>query len=158
MTVSSRIGVVRVARWLKRYPCVRDDSRADRQDAESAVGRNHHETSIHAKLAARYSLTLRASVLFTLASSLTACGDGAIQIPPAQSLEYDTSAPVVAPSGAPVDDWATFAHDMLRSGYQPQPTGISTSSVKSLALRWSYNMGEPVKASPLLVGGVVYVA
>jgi glucose dehydrogenase len=101
---------------------------------------------------------LRVSVGFTVALSLAACGGGSSGLPPASTVAYDTSAPVSAPSGAPVDDWTTFAHDMLRSGYQPQSTGISTSTVGSLTLRWSYSMGVPVKASPLVAGGVVYVA
>jgi outer membrane protein assembly factor BamB len=57
----------------------------------------------------------------------------------------------------PVDDWTTLAHDQLRSGCQPQPTGITPASVSNLAVRWHYRADDAVFAGLLAVDGLVYV-
>jgi polyvinyl alcohol dehydrogenase (cytochrome) len=64
----------------------------------------------------------------------------------------------LARRSAGADDWTTFAHDDRRSGFQPRPTGITRDSVATLERRWMRSLGEPVRASPLAAGGLVYVA
>ena len=63
--------------------------------------------------------------------------------------------PSVAPTGPAVDDWVTFAHDYLRTGYEQQSTGISKSNVGSLKLRWSTTLPDQIYSSPLVYGGLV---
>lgn len=76
---------------------------------------------------------------------------------PAAPLSQPTLIPGVL-GAALVDDWTTFAHDQMRTGFQPQQTGISSGNVGSLALRWSAQLGESATASPLVANGTVYVA
>ena len=64
----------------------------------------------------------------------------------------------LARRAAPADDWTTFAHDDRRSGFETQPTGITRDTVATLQRRWMRSLGEPVRASPLVAGGLVYVA
>jgi polyvinyl alcohol dehydrogenase (cytochrome) len=59
---------------------------------------------------------------------------------------------------APADEWTTFAHDDRRSGLQTQPTGITRDTVGTLQRRWMRSLGEPVRASPLVAGGLVFAA
>ncbi len=59
---------------------------------------------------------------------------------------------------APADEWTTFAHDDRRSGFQQLPTGITRDSVATLQRRWMRSLGEPVRASPLVAGGLVFLA
>ncbi len=96
------------------------------------------------------------TLLLVLAAALLATGCEDPRVEYAQSL--GTSPPVAPPPQAPRDDWVTFAHDARRSGFQPQLSSLDPTTVQSLALRWIYRMGEPVKASPLVVPGHVYVA
>lgn len=63
-----------------------------------------------------------------------------------------------ATGGGPVDDWVTYAHDQTRSGFESQPTGIDPTTVAALKLRWSVPLHETVYASPIVTGGLVYVA
>ncbi len=56
------------------------------------------------------------------------------------------------------DDWTTFAHDDLRSGYERRATGITRDTASLLRRRWLRALNEPVRASPLAVGGALYVA
>jgi glucose dehydrogenase len=56
------------------------------------------------------------------------------------------------------DDWTTFAHDDLRSGFQRRSTGITRSSVAALKRRWMRVLNQRVIASPLVAGGSVYIA
>jgi outer membrane protein assembly factor BamB len=88
---------------------------------------------------------------------LVSCGGCASGDRARAAAELDGSPPVTAAAGAPADDWTTFAHDQLRSGYQPQTTGISKRNVASLRLRWRYETGESIQASPLVAAGRVYV-
>jgi outer membrane protein assembly factor BamB len=57
-----------------------------------------------------------------------------------------------------VDDWTMFAHDSGRTGFEAQNTGITPANVGQLTLRWSYQYGEPVTASPIVANGMVYLA
>lgn len=59
---------------------------------------------------------------------------------------------------APADEWTTFAHDDRRSGFQSQPTGLTRDTVGTLQRRWMRSLGEPVRASPLVANGLIYVA
>jgi outer membrane protein assembly factor BamB len=52
----------------------------------------------------------------------------------------------------------TFAHDQARTGFETQSTGLATCNVSQLGVKWQVNLGEPVYASPIVAGGVVYVA
>lgn len=58
---------------------------------------------------------------------------------------------------AATDDWFTFAHDMQRTAFQTQYTGVSTSTVSSLGLSWSKSLDGAIMASPLVYNGVVIV-
>ncbi len=105
--------------------------------------------------------TVFASAL-AVAASITLAGCGGSQrsvgaLPATSATSSATTIPSVV-GAALVDDWTTYAHDQLRTGYQPQATGISASNVAGLKPRWLVNLGEPVKASPLVANGVVYVA
>jgi outer membrane protein assembly factor BamB len=96
----------------------------------------------------------RALAVIALVLSCNSCAsDGRARA----AAELDGSPPIGAVAGAPADDWTTFAHDQLRSGYQPQSTGISKRNVALLRLRWRYETGESIQASPLVAGGRVYV-
>jgi outer membrane protein assembly factor BamB len=57
------------------------------------------------------------------------------------------------------DDWATFAHDNLRTGLQKQSTGISSANVSKLKLRWQTTIsgGGKVDASVLAYKGRVII-
>jgi outer membrane protein assembly factor BamB len=63
--------------------------------------------------------------------------------------------PEVTDSG---DDWVTYAHDQMRSGYQPQDTGITPSNVSTLQLNWTANVAGGVVSSPIVTGGSVFIA
>jgi hypothetical protein len=82
------------------------------------------------------------ALLFALV--LAGCEDARTQY--AQSL--GTAPPVAPPPQAPRDDWLTFAHDPLRTGLQPQLTGLDATSVARLRLGWVARLGEPIMASP----------
>ena len=56
------------------------------------------------------------------------------------------------------DDWTTFAHDDVRSGFERADTGITTASVARLKRRWMRSLHETVWANPLAVAGLVYIA
>ncbi len=92
------------------------------------------------------------AVLFALL--LAGCEDARTQY--ARSL--GTAPPVAPPPQAPRDDWLTFAHDPLRTGLQPQLTGLDATNVARLRLRWVAHLGEPIKASPLVTPPRIYVA
>ena len=98
--------------------------------------------------------TPRAPAIIALLVSCAGCASGGRA---RAAAELDGSPPIGAVAGAPADDWTTFAHDQSRSGYQPQATGISKRNVGSLRLRWRYETGESIQASPLVAGGRVYV-
>jgi polyvinyl alcohol dehydrogenase (cytochrome) len=85
---------------------------------------------------------------------IAGCEDARTQY--ARSL--GTAPPVGPPPQAPRNDWLTFAHDPLRSGFQPQLTGLDATNVGSLRLRWVHRLGEPLKASPLVTPLRVYLA
>lgn len=55
------------------------------------------------------------------------------------------------------DDWWTFAHDQQRTGLETQDTGLNRDTVAHLGLRWTHALNQKTLASPLVVGGSVYV-
>jgi outer membrane protein assembly factor BamB len=62
------------------------------------------------------------------------------------------------PSASPgVDDWTTFAHDQMRTGFEAQRTGITPSTVSKLKLRWTYHVSGGELASPIVANGSVYL-
>lgn len=77
-----------------------------------------------------------------------------VRLHPARSEELVA----LARLSASADDWTTFAHDDRRSGFQPQPTGLNRETVGTLQRRWMHSLGEPVRASPLVADGSIYVA
>jgi outer membrane protein assembly factor BamB len=84
----------------------------------------------------------------------TGCEDARTQY----AASLGTAPPVAPPPQAPRDDWITFAHDARRTGFQPQLTGLDAKSVAGLRPRWVAHLGEPIKASPLVVPGRVFIA
>jgi len=60
------------------------------------------------------------------------------------------------PARAASGDWPTFLHDTQRTAAGSDTT-ISTGNAAQLALKWAFNTGGPIAASPTVVGGIVYV-
>jgi outer membrane protein assembly factor BamB len=46
------------------------------------------------------------------------------------------------------DDWVTFGHDFMRTGFQPQSIGVGPRNVKGLTLRWKANIGSAACTTP----------
>jgi polyvinyl alcohol dehydrogenase (cytochrome) len=94
-------------------------------------------------------------------SVLSGCGGGGGGSSPtpqtAGPIAPGITAPAPTPSGAPVDDWTTYAHDYKRTGYQPQTLSVTKANVGSMKLRWQYAVGAEVIASPIVAGGLVYI-
>jgi hypothetical protein len=97
--------------------------------------------------------------------ALSACGGGGGSLPSTGPTTHPTTTPA-----APTDDWTTYAHDVQRTGYETQSTGINASTVSSLQLAWR-NTPDPScatqavaqaliadEASPLVANGYVYYA
>src|SRR6266705_1775781 len=59
------------------------------------------------------------------------------------------------PARAASGDWPTFLHDPQRTA-AGNDTTISTGNAAQLALKWAFNTGGPIAASPTVVGGLVY--
>jgi outer membrane protein assembly factor BamB len=57
-----------------------------------------------------------------------------------------------------MDDWLTFGHDYMRTGFQAQNTGISKKTVGGLEVRWKRNTGQNMVNAPLVYGGNVIAA
>jgi outer membrane protein assembly factor BamB len=60
------------------------------------------------------------------------------------------------PARAATGDWYTFLHDPQRTA-AGNDTTISTTNASQLGLKWAFNTGGPIAASPTVVGGIVYV-
>lgn len=56
-----------------------------------------------------------------------------------------------------IDDWPTFAHDNMRSGYNPTGTNLTPSNVPQLTLRWQQNVREEIFSSPVVYDGNLIV-
>jgi outer membrane protein assembly factor BamB len=90
-----------------------------------------------------------------LIAAVAAC----VPLSPA-SLERPGVPSIIPPSRSTYadDDWITFAHDYLRSGFQAEEVGLSRSNVKSLKLRWKTRVARGgMYASPLVYNGNVIV-
>jgi hypothetical protein len=105
--------------------------------------------------------------LVALSLLVAGCGGGG----GGGSSPLPTTNPTSQPS-PPVasDDWTTYAHDLQRTGFETQSTGITSSTVSSLTLAWR-NTPDPNcatqaigaaliadEASPLVANGYVYYA
>jgi outer membrane protein assembly factor BamB len=95
----------------------------------------------------------RLSVAIAVLGLLCACGGGGGGggVP-----QTPRSTPTPAVGGN--DDWITYAHDYARSGQQVQNTGITSSNIQNLKLKWSTPLNEAVFSSPVVYGGYVIVA
>src|SRR5690349_2898587 len=60
------------------------------------------------------------------------------------------------PAQAAAGDWPTFLHDPQRTAAGAD-TLISTSNASQLGLKWAFQTGGPIAASPTIVGNTVYV-
>ena len=88
----------------------------------------------------------------------SSCGGGGSSVPHASSTP-SSGAALTVPAMQTItgDDWTTYAHDAVRSGYQPQSIGVTALNVSALHLKWQTSLGINISASPLVVGGAVYV-
>ena len=82
-----------------------------------------------------------------IALALTACGKA-----PEQT---DAPAPAPRASVAP-GDWPLINRDLNANRYSPL-TEITTANVATLAPSWTYKLGGPSSAVPIVVGGVMYL-
>jgi outer membrane protein assembly factor BamB len=55
-------------------------------------------------------------------------------------------------------DWRTFGFDRQRTGYNPEEATLSSQTVPSLTLKWSIDLGAPMTAQPIEMGGILYAA
>ena len=53
--------------------------------------------------------------------------------------------------------WPMYGHDVLQSRFNAGETAIGAQNVGSLHQAWFLATGGPVTATPIEVGGVVYV-
>jgi outer membrane protein assembly factor BamB len=92
--------------------------------------------------------------LFALAACNTA---GSSSTVPAQTSQ--TAALSNVARAALKDDWVTFGHDYMRTGFQPQSIGVSPRNVKGMTLRWKANIGSAActtaGAPPCWYGGIL---
>jgi len=54
-------------------------------------------------------------------------------------------------------DWPTYLHDPQRSAASQDESTLSVSNVGRLTKLWAYHTGQPIAASPSVVGNTVYV-
>jgi glucose dehydrogenase len=97
---------------------------------------------------------------FMVSRSAACGGGGSSSALPAPAVYASGPAPkltVPYTLGASGDDWTTFAHDQLRSGYQAQSIGVPALNVGLLHLKWMAHLDAPFYSSPLAVGGALYV-
>ncbi|TAM77164.1 hypothetical protein EPN44_03750 [bacterium] len=100
-------------------------------------------------------LALSLPCVCLLVAIATGCSSGAPQ--------GSGHTPVALPSPLPAtsvrsDDWAMQSHNPQRNGFQGETTGLSSGTASRLALRWANDFGAPITASPLAVGGRIYIA
>ena len=101
-------------------------------------------------------------IIVAAALALSACGGGAAPTGPSSPGTLSVAA-LACPNGASQgnsgdDDWVTFGHDQLHTGCENGDTGISVSNVSQLHRQWEFSQGNQIFASPIVVGGSVYVA
>lgn len=97
---------------------------------------------------------LLALALCGSAQALTACTQTSTS--PALPAAY-FGTPALQAGAARGDDWITFAHDYLRTGFESQRLGVTSKNIGSLRLRWKNKVDGPVQASPLAWDGSIYI-
>ena len=85
-----------------------------------------------------------------IALALTACGKT-----PEQTNSATAPAPPPRPSVAP-GDWPLINRDLSADRFSPL-TEITAANVATLARSWTYKLGGPSSAVPIVVGGVMYL-
>jgi outer membrane protein assembly factor BamB len=77
-----------------------------------------------------------------------------------QSVTPPAAASPLSPIGriALTDDWFTMGRDYTRTAFQTQNTGITTSNVAKLRLRWKARTGRAMYTAPLVYAGNVVIA
>jgi hypothetical protein len=101
--------------------------------------------------------TIRALAVLTLASFVAACASSGS----GRSVPAVSQGVARAQSGSAAglsDDWITFAHDYLRTGFQAQNVGLSKKTVHGLVLRWKRNTGQNMYNAPLVYAGNLIAA
>jgi outer membrane protein assembly factor BamB len=94
------------------------------------------------------------SITATLSFAAAGCSARPQALPNFNSAGWSQAARDSAGSN---DDWTTFAHDYKRTGYNRDVARLARSNVSKLRLRWEYNIGQPVFASPVAYAGNVIV-
>src|SRR5690348_4450715 len=59
--------------------------------------------------------------------------------------------------GTATGSWPEFRSDAAHSGLNASESSIAVGDVPYLTTEWTANLDNPVKSSPAVVGGVVYV-
>src|SRR5512139_1240246 len=85
-----------------------------------------------------------------IALALTACGKA-----PEQTNSAAAPAPAPRASVAP-GDWPLINRDLSADRFSPLAE-ITTANVATLAPSWTYKLGGPSSAVPIVVGGVMYL-
>src|SRR5262245_43324239 len=85
-----------------------------------------------------------------VALALTACSKA-----PEQTNAPNAPAPTPQASVAP-GDWPLINRDLNANRYSPL-TEITTANVATLAPSWTYKLGGPSTAVPIVVSGVMYL-
>lgn len=88
---------------------------------------------------------------------LASCGGAGPSLPQSHTPEPTATATPQNPEIVG-DDWVTYAHDEQRTGVESLDTGLNSSTVNRLSVKWSYKSPGPFVASPIAAGGAVYVA
>lgn len=58
---------------------------------------------------------------------------------------------------ATASDWPKYCANLEMTGVAQSANGVSTSSVRNMALRWSRVLGGPIASAPTVYGGRVYI-
>lgn len=104
---------------------------------------------------AAFSVCFRfAAAVAASALGVTGCNQHPSALPSANLSIADE---IARADAARADDWPTFAHDYLRSGYNPAVTHLTRSNVLGLRLRWTINLGDEIFASPVTYDGNLIV-
>jgi quinohemoprotein ethanol dehydrogenase len=96
-----------------------------------------------------------------IAAALLAMAGGAAAQPAADQVRAATArvdADFIRQNAATGRDWPSYGLNFAENRFSPL-TGITTENVAQLGLAWSYDLGSRrgVQATPVVVGGVMYV-